>query len=134
MNRFQTVVLNIIKTNNIAVIKLSLNSKIIFTAISLELPQQIKNKTFALIGFKPTSVIISLEEIKNISVSNKFKCNINKINCSDILCELFLKTDFGIVETILLKEIVQKLNLQENRKVYAYIKPNEISILEFSER
>ena len=136
MNRFQAVVSKLEQINNITIIDLKLASsnkeKVILKSVALEINDSLRLNSVVVVGFKPTSLIVSTEKIGEtiISVSNSFQGKIKKIINGEVLSQLFLNTSFGLIEAILLKNSVQKLNLFEEKPLFCYIKPNEISILE----
>ena len=140
MNRFQAIVLNLVKINNITIIDLKLDSKdnkqVILKSVALETNESLELNSIVLVGFKPTSLIVATEKIneKIISIENSFKGKIIQITHGEVLSQLFLETSFGLIETILLKNSVSNLSLFKDKILFCYVKPNEISILESKEK
>ena len=98
-----------------------------FLMMSLEVPT-LKKGVEVELGVKPTSLIVAKNFSGAISLSNRFKVVVKKINLGELLCSL--KLDFrGIeFESIMTKEAFMSLHVEENEEIEAFIKASELFV------
>jgi len=120
-----------IKTSDvISLVKITVGD-VIFTSIVIDTPETLdylKIGNAINLYFKETEVIISKTEDLKISLQNQIPCEIVSINLGLILSELHLMFGAYKITAIITSNACEQLHLQENDKVIALIKTNEVSI------
>lgn len=76
--------------------------------------------------FKETEVIIAIGETQGISLRNKFKGEVVKIDSDILLSKLTIDTPVGIITSIITSNAVKELGVQIGSEVTAMIKTNEL--------
>ena len=73
---------------------------------------------------------MSLEKLKNCSLSNEIGCIIHNITIGEILSVVNLKAlnSDDIFESIITTTSAKRLNLSQNLQIYAYIKATSLFI------
>lgn len=100
------------------------------TMVSLEIPTNLSINSRVKLGFKSSEVILSLEKLKNCSLSNEIGCIIQNIAVGEILSVVNLKAlnSDDIFESIITTASAKRLNLSQNLQIYAYIKATSLFI------
>ncbi len=103
------------------------------SAIVIDTPNSAKylkigNKV--IVVFKETEVIIGKGNVDKISMRNKFKGTIKKLESKELLSKLTIETTVGKITSIITTNAVKQLNLKPETEVTAMIKTNEIMISE----
>ena len=104
-----------------------------FKAIIVERPE---NLSFLEVGnniavmFKETEVIIGKKMEHAISLRNRLLCSISSIEKGTLLSKLVLKHKAGEIRSIITRNAVESLDLQEGEEIWAMIKTNEVTIAE----
>ena len=100
------------------------------TMVSLEIPANLSINSLVKLGFKSSDVILSLEKLKNCSLSNEIGCIIQNITIGEILSVVNLKAlnSDDIFESIITTASAKRLNLSQNLQIYAYIKATSLFI------
>lgn len=104
-----------------------------FKAVVLESPETLPSiglEEEVTVLFKETEVIIALDPVNGISLRNRLLCEIQEIQMGNLLCNLTLHHDIGIINSIITRNAVEDLKLKKGLNVWAMIKTNEI-MLEF---
>lgn len=76
--------------------------------------------------FKETEVIIATSETKGISLRNKFKGKVTRIDSDILLSKLAIDTPVGTITSIITSNAVQELGVTVGSEVTAMIKTNEL--------
>jgi molybdopterin-binding protein len=76
--------------------------------------------------FKETEVIIASGSTQGISLRNKFKGQVVRIDSDILLSKLAIETPVGIVTSIITSNAVKELNISEGSEVTAMVKTNEL--------
>lgn len=76
--------------------------------------------------FKETEVIIASGSTKGISLRNKFKGQVVRIDSDILLSKLAIETPVGIITSIITSNAVKELNISEGSEVTAMVKTNEL--------
>ena len=100
------------------------------TMVSLEIPANLSINSRVKLGFKSSEVILSLEKLKNCSLSNEIGCIIQNIAIGEILSVVKLKAlnSDDIFESIITSASAKRLNLSQNLQIYAYIKATSLYV------
>jgi molybdopterin-binding protein len=104
----------------------------VFSSIVLETPataSYLKEGSGVTLLFKETEVSIGKNLVGLISLRNRFKATIKKLEKSDILTKVFLKFKSKEIVSIISTRSAQKLGLIEGDQVEWLVKTNEISLL-----
>ncbi len=107
--------------------------KEIFKSVVIETPEtspylKIGNEVFLL--FKETEVAVGKDCTGKISLSNQIPCKIKKIKKGKILTQITLSFEVFEINSIITTFSADKLSLKEGEDVIAFIKANEISLME----
>ena len=76
--------------------------------------------------FKETEVIIATGETKGISLRNKFRGKVVRIDSDILLSKLAIDTPVGEITSIITSNAVQELGVKVGTEVTAMIKTNEL--------
>ncbi len=79
--------------------------------------------------FKETEVVIGLDPVSNVSLSNKIPCEILSVKSGKLLTSLDLKGPTGKIHSIISTKSAKTLRLASGKKVWAMIKLNELMLL-----
>jgi molybdopterin-binding protein len=78
--------------------------------------------------FKETEVVIGLDPVSGISLSNKIPCEIEGVKSGTLLCSLDLQCKAGRIHAIISARSAKTLGLMEGKAVWAMIKLNELML------
>lgn len=135
MNMLDGRITEIITADEISLVRVSTGTCLLNTVIidspatnpGLRTGHQVK------LLFKETEVILSKTFLLDISIRNRIECRVKKITAGKILCEITLiisDTNPSVeIQSIITQTACEELNLQENDKILALIKTNEVSLL-----
>ena len=98
--------------------------------MSLELSGEVQVGVKALLGVKPTSVIIAKDLTGRISFSNKLQGKVVSIDTGGVLCNVKIKIANSIFESIITKQTSKNMDLNVEDEVTIFIKASELSIVE----
>ncbi len=133
MNIFSGHISDIQVNESLSLVSIKINEQAILQVIVVETPQTapylIKKNPIQVL-FKETEVIITKEDIPDISIENKIKGTVNTIEKGILLSTLSMDSEIGTIVAILSTEALQKLNLEKGSVVIAMIKINEIMLAE----
>jgi molybdate transport system regulatory protein len=107
----------------------------VFSSIVLETPSTasyLKQNSSIVLFFKETEVSIAKNLSGLISLRNRFKGTIKKIEKSDILTKVFLKYKSSEIVSIISTRSANKLGLMEADEVEWLVKTNEVSLCSHS--
>jgi molybdopterin-binding protein len=76
--------------------------------------------------FKETEVIIATGETQGISLRNKFKGNVERIDSDILLSKLTIDTPVGKITSIITSNAVGELGVKVGSEVTAMVKTNEL--------
>jgi molybdopterin-binding protein len=108
----------------------------VFSSIVLETPASapyLKQGCSVTLLFKETEVSIGKNLSGLISLRNRFKATIKRIETSDILTKVFLNYKAKEVVSIISTRSARKLDLAEGDSVEWLVKTNEVSLLKEGE-
>ncbi len=132
MNKLKGEITQIQSEENISVVKIKSNNTL-FTSVILETPETaeyLKEGNEIYILFKETEVSIGKCEKNEISLSNSIETVVKDIKWGKILTQLKLSFDSKEIISIITTDSAKRLNLKIGDKVTAFIKANEISLME----
>ena len=98
--------------------------------MSLELSNEVQVGVKALLGIKPTSIIIAKDLTGRISFSNKLQGKIVSIDTGVLLSNVKIKIANSIFESIITKQTSKNMDLNVEDEVTIFIKASELSIVE----
>lgn len=131
MNVFSGHISSIQVNESLSIVSVRINEHVELKTILVETPETasyLKIENTVELLFKETEVIIAKEDQISISVQNKIKATIKKLERGVLLSKLLLKTDIGDVIAIITAEALNELMLVENQEVIAMVKVNEIML------
>ena len=96
--------------------------------VSLELNQNIKIDTEVILGVKPTNIILSKTYFTNISCKNQIKATITNIEKGEIVALITLQVHNTVLESIILVDVCNKLELNYFDDVVLLIKESDLYI------
>lgn len=106
------------------------------TAIVVETPQSafyLKIGGDVWILFKETEVSLAKDLSGHLSLRNRLKCVVRKINKGQLLCEVHLDYKCFSLVSIITRRAVERLALSVGDRVEALIKANEVMFRESSD-
>jgi molybdate transport system regulatory protein len=104
----------------------------VFSSIVLETPDTasyLKQGGSVCLLFKETEVSIAKNLTGLISLRNRFKATISKIEKSDLLTKVFLNYKSNVIVSIISTRSASKLELKEGDSVEWLVKTNEVSLI-----
>jgi molybdopterin-binding protein len=104
----------------------------VFSSIVLETPATaayLKQGSIVTLAFKETEVSIAKNLSGLISLRNRFKATINRLEKSDILTKVFLNYKSKAIISIISSRSAHKLGLANGDAVEWLVKTNEVSLL-----
>jgi len=129
MNSLIAEVKQIQSVDNLNIVKFDF-AGLTLSMMSLELNSNIKIGTKVKLGTKPTHIAIAKEFKGEVSYSNQLNAKILHIENGKLLSSVKLEIKNTILESIITKESSERMILHVNDEVTAFIKANELSILE----
>lgn len=129
MNSITATVKEIKSVDNLNIVKFDFNGNTL-TMMSLEIKDNIKAGTIVLLTTKPTYIAIAKDFSGEVSYSNRLHVKIDDIQNGELLSSIKLRTDDTVLESIITKESSQRMKLNVGDEVTAFIKANELSIME----
>ncbi len=132
MNRLKGKIVDVSSEENISVVKIKVDD-ILLTSVLLETPETaeyLKIGRDIFILFKETEVSIGKNIHGEISLSNRIETTVKDIKKGKILTQLRLSFSNKEITSIITTESAKRLNLKVGDKVVAFIKANEVSLME----
>ncbi len=132
MNKLKGYIKNINSSQNLSIVEIDLNG-IDICSIVVETPETASylktgNQVFVL--FKETEVSIGKNVQGLISLRNQIPCKVTKIEKGKILSKIDLECKEHRIVSIITTSSVERLNLSIGDEVTAFIKSNEVSLME----
>lgn len=128
MNRFKAVIEEVESEGSMSLVSLKIGDQK-FSSIVLDKPDSadyLVAGNEVQIMFKETEVVIDKNTTHSISLRNRIKGEILKIERNRLLSKLEIKSNIGQLISIITTGSVNRLNLKEGDVVFAMIKTNEI--------
>lgn len=129
MNIITAQVKEIKSVDNLNIVKFDFNG-VTLSMMSLELETAIKIGTKVKLTTKPTYIAIAKEFSGEVSYSNQLSAEIVHVENGELLSSIKLQTSDTVLESIITKDSSQRMNLHVGDRVTAFIKANELSIVE----
>ncbi len=95
--------------------------------MSLEL-NSVKIGSFVELSIKPLSIALAKEGCEKISFVNELTSVVVEIKEDELLSSVIVEFEGNLLESVLLKESIKKLELEKGQEVKLLIKANDISI------
>ena len=132
MNKLKGFIKSIKSSKSISIVEVKVGNQI-FKSVVLETPESssyLKEKNEVYILFKETEVAIGKNFYGDISLSNKIKCKIVNIEEGKIISKIELTFEDKNIISIITTDSLKKMNLKENDEIIAFIKANEVYLME----
>lgn len=129
MNKLKGIVKDIKTTGSINIVKIDVKGKD-FKAVFLEGLKNIKKGQEIFIIFKETEVPLGKNLSGEISLSNRFECKITNIEKGKLLTKVILDFEDEKIISIITTSSAERMNLKKDDKVIAFIKANEVALME----
>ena len=131
MNKLKGKIIDIQSSDNISILQVNVDGDV-FSSIVLEGKKgpfhYKKNDTVTLL-FKETEVGLAKNLSGLISLRNRFKSVIEKIEKGPILAKVTLKYKKNKIESIISTQSAQQLKLKEDEEVEWLVKTNEVTLM-----
>lgn len=127
MNKIQAIITDIQSFDGISIVTFKTQTSHL-KMMALELSQKVEQRV--VLGINPSNIVIGKNFDGLISFSNILEVKLVKIELGKLLATLFLSFEDEILEAIITKESLEKMNLQINDNLKAMIKASHISIVE----
>ncbi len=95
--------------------------------MSLEL-NSVKIGSFVELSIKPLNIALAKEGCEKISFVNELTSVVVEIKEDELLSSVIVEFEGNLLESVLLKESIKKLELEKGQEVKLLIKANDISI------
>ncbi len=130
MNVLKGEITAIQSSKNLSSVTVDVNG-IVFKVVVIETPESasyLKLGTFVRLIFKETEVVVTNHQEFLISIPNRIKGEISDLEKGKVLTKLTVTTNLGKLTSILLSEVVEKIQFEVGMPVYAMVKASEIMI------
>ena len=130
MNKLKGNIEKIISHDGLSLIEVKVNDVLLKSVVITDSSDSsfLKENEAVELLFKETELIISIDENPNISLQNQLKCTIDSIKKGEMLSQVYLTFNSNKISSIITTNSVDRLGLNEGKKVIAMIKTNEIMI------
>ena len=129
MNRIDAVVTTIDSFENITIVSFEAAGKPM-RMMALELDKSLVVSSKVTLGVKASNIALAREFSGILSISNQLKATIESINNGKLLSSIKFSFAGSLIESIITRESVSRMNLQTGIDIIALIKSSELSILE----
>ncbi len=129
MNRIDAVVTTIDSFENITIVSFEAASQPM-RMMALELDKSLVVGSKVTLGVKASNIALAREFSGILSISNQLKVTIESINNGKLLSSIKFSFAGSLIESIITRESVSRMNLQTGTNIIALIKSSELSILE----
>lgn len=129
MNTLEAEVKQIKSIENLNIVKFDFEG-LTLSMMSLELNDNVKIGTRVKLSTKPTHIAIAKDFSGEISYSNQLHVKIVHVNNGELLSSIKLQINSTILESIITKASSERMGLKVDDFVTAFIKANELSIVE----
>ncbi|QOY52330.1 TOBE domain-containing protein [Candidatus Sulfurimonas baltica] len=129
MNTFTAEVKKIDSVDNLTIVKFDFDG-VALSMMSLELNSSVKVGANVKLSTKPTHVAIAKAFGGEVSYSNQLPAKILHVENGELLSSITLQVKSTILESIITRESSQRMSLHVGDEVTAFIKANELSVLE----
>lgn len=131
MNKLRGKIVEIQSSDNISIIKVDIEGDV-FSSIVLEGkkgPFHYKLKDKVTLLFKETEVGLAKDLSGMISLRNRFKSTIKKIDKGPILAKITLSYKNNTIESIISSQSAVQMKLKEKDEVEWLVKTNEVTLM-----
>ena len=133
MNRLKGQIEAIKVNGNLSQVSILIGKETLFKSIIIETPETasylVKDHPVDVI-FKETEVILAKGRTENISLINRIHGEIKDLKQGQMLCEVQLATEAGLVTAIVSRDAFDMLDLKTGEALTAMVKLNEVMIAE----
>lgn len=129
MNTLTAQVKEIKSVENLNIVKFDFGSTAL-SMMSLELSENVKVGAKVRLGTKPTHIAIAKDFSGEVSYSNQLHVKIIHVQNGELLSSIKLQADDTVLESIITRDSSDRMNLYVGDEVTAFIKANELSIIE----
>ena len=132
MNILKGIIKEIEVNGDLSIVRASVGDSI-FSTIVIDTPE---TASFLRIGnevsviFKETEVIIGVGDMSGISLRNKLRGKVLRIDSDKLLSKLLMATEVGEITSIITVNAVRQLQIEKGMEVTAMVKTNEILLSE----
>ena len=133
MNLLKGFIAEMETADELSLVKVKVHEQL-FSSIVIDTPQSnawLQKGNAVKLLFKETEVMIAKTFPLAISVQNKIECTVSRIKKGKLLCELELAITAdpaATIRSIITRNACEQLQLQEQDRVIALIKTNEVSL------
>lgn len=129
MNKIKGFITDIQQSDSISIIQVKSNNTNFYSIVlGNDLKLEVGKEVYLL--FKETEVSIAKNFSGEISLKNRFLCKVNSLEQGKLLTKVILEWDGIEIVSIITTSSAKRLNLKENDEVVAFVKTNEVSIME----
>ena len=131
MNKLKGKIVDIQSSDNISIIHVDIEGDV-FSSIVLEGkkgPANYKIKDSVTLLFKETEVGIAKNLSGMISLRNRFKASIKKIDKGSILAKITLNYKNYTIESIISAESTNQMKLKDKEEIEWLVKTNEVTLM-----
>lgn len=129
MNKIRGFITEIQQSDSISIIQVKSNNTNFYSIVlGNDLKLEVGKEVYLL--FKETEVSIAKNFSGEISLKNRFLCKVKLLEQGKLLTKVILEWDGIEIVSIITTSSAKRLNLKENDEVVAFVKTNEVSIME----
>ena len=132
MNRFSGHIRKIETDGALSLVSVEVGNDLLLNCILIDTPDTaayLACEREVEVLFKETEVVIGLDPVSGISLSNKIPCEILAVKSGKLLTSLELKGPSGTLHSIISTRSAKALHLTPGKVVWAMIKLNELMLL-----
>ncbi|MEN8788962.1 MAG: TOBE domain-containing protein [Flavobacteriaceae bacterium] len=133
MNRLEGEIIGIVEDNGLSQVTISLGADTKLKCLVIDTPTSASYLRIGIkraVVFKETEVILAKGKENTTSLQNKIRGTILNIKEGKLLCEVSVKTEAGLVISIIPAESKYDMELKIGEPVSVMIKQNEIMLSE----
>lgn len=130
MNVLKGKIASIKVNGDLSIVKVDLGGAV-FSTILIDTPATadfLKVDNDVKVIFKETEVILGVGDMSGISLRNKMVGIVHLIESDELLSKVTIKTDLGLITSIITSNAVKQLKIVEGLELSAMIKTNEMML------
>lgn len=130
MNKYQGIITQVESEGALSIVHVDVHGQS-FSAIIIDTAESkpyLKKGSSVYVIFKETEVVLGKKVEGHISLRNKIKGTIIKIEKGTLLSKVAVQSEVGVVRSIITTNAVKVMGLEKGNEVQAMIKTNEVML------
>lgn len=98
--------------------------------ITLELDERFHERADVRLLVKETDIVIAKNRSGTLSIENKYPCSISGVTSGEVFSEIAIDSPLGAMTALVGRNAQDSMKLEPGDRIQAYIRANEIAIME----